>query len=89
MPTNYIALTRQELYDMVWSEPMSSAKRCRRADPLSRLWGPQSRRPSATPDLTAQIPDSPMLRRPRDRNRPGAGVRRSERHRKPPLHRVP
>jgi hypothetical protein len=24
MPTNYITLTRQELYDMVWSEPMSS-----------------------------------------------------------------
>src|ERR1039457_3033517 len=24
MPTNYITLTRQELYDMVWSEPMRS-----------------------------------------------------------------
>jgi len=44
MPTNYITLTRQELYDMVWSEPMSSlaknfgisdvalAKRCRVVD---------------------------------------------------------
>jgi len=44
MPTNYITLTRQELYYMVWSEPMSSlantfgtsdvalAKRCRAAD---------------------------------------------------------
>jgi hypothetical protein len=41
MPTNYITLTRQELYDMVWSKPMRSlakdfgitdvglAKRCR------------------------------------------------------------
>jgi hypothetical protein len=44
MPTNYITLTRQELYDMVWSKPMSSlakefgitdvglAKRCRAVD---------------------------------------------------------
>lgn len=24
MPTNYITLTRQELYDRVWSEPMTS-----------------------------------------------------------------
>src|SRR5450631_3992615 len=44
MPANYITLTRQELYDMVWSEPMSSlaknfaisdvalAKRCRIVD---------------------------------------------------------
>jgi len=24
MPANYITLTRQELYDMVWSEPMTS-----------------------------------------------------------------
>jgi hypothetical protein len=24
MPTNYITLTDQELYDMVWSKPMSS-----------------------------------------------------------------
>ena len=41
MPTNYITLTRQELYDMVWAKLMSSlamgfgisdvalAKRCR------------------------------------------------------------
>jgi len=41
MPTNYITLTRQKLYEMVWSEPMISlaksfgisdvalAKRCR------------------------------------------------------------
>jgi len=44
MPTNYITLTRQELYDLVWSKPMSSlakefgitdvglAKRCRAVD---------------------------------------------------------
>ena len=44
MPTNYITLTRQELYDMVWATPMSSlakdfgisdvalAKRCRAVD---------------------------------------------------------
>src|ERR1039458_6263930 len=44
MPTNYITLTGQELYDMVWATPMSSlakdfgisdvalAKRCRAVD---------------------------------------------------------
>ena len=44
MPTNYITLTRQELYDMVWAKLMSSlangfsitdfalAKRCRAVD---------------------------------------------------------
>src|ERR1700733_6178762 len=44
MPNNYITLSRQELYDMVWAEPMSSlakdfgisdvglAKRCRAVD---------------------------------------------------------
>jgi hypothetical protein len=44
MPTNYITLTRQKLYEMVWSEPMISlaksfgisdvalAKRCRAFD---------------------------------------------------------
>jgi len=57
MPTNYITLTRQELYYMVWSEPMSSlantfgtsdvalAKRCRAADvpiPYLGYWGPQN-----------------------------------------------
>jgi hypothetical protein len=41
MPTNYISLSRQELYDMLWAKPMSTlakdfgitdsglAKRCR------------------------------------------------------------
>ena len=64
MPTNYITLTRQELYDMVWATPMSSlakdfgisdvalAKRCRAS--MYRF-------------LTAAIGRA----RPRDRNRPG------------------
>jgi hypothetical protein len=71
MPANYVTLTRQELYDMVWAKPTSSlakdfgisdvalAKRCRAGDvPIpyrGYLLGTQDRGTGTAPGSTPQI----------------------------------
>jgi len=97
MPTNYITLTRQELYDMVWSEPMSSLE----PSAVAQSTLPTPYRGYGARKAAGQVPPQTSL--PKTRTRPcsderaiatalvdtGAAVRRTARHRKPPLHRVP